>query len=401
MDFPRRDELLEAGLRELTTHPGSRITPDVARREGTDANALIAVGAAMTDEVVGQLIEVEAGQFLDSCRGKRLDQRLWDDYRLKRPGATPSQSSIRFRTTAAAAAPFSLPKGITVQTSTGIQFVTTQPDAYPINVTAGPVVPVRSTLAGKSQRALAGPVSIISQITGAPGDLRAELVAATSGGDDEMSDDEFREIGRQFYVNAQLGTLAAIEARAKRVPGVVTARTFEVLSSTGRPERFVLLVIGDRYTDQFADVDAVPPAYAQQSQLLAATVQSALRDTRGAGMGVEVIVGQVVLQYVRLDLRFTAGVNYDAVAYQARLAAFNYTNGLRPGQRWVYSDATAAIRRVAGIAPESAITSPVGDVVAKPLQILRTDMRLVTAGSVASDQPLITSVNPDAYVFGA
>jgi hypothetical protein len=43
------------------------------------------------------------------------------------------------------------------------------------------------------------------------------------------------------------------------------------------------------------------------------------------------------------------------------------------------------------------IASPIGDVVAKPLQVFRSSLANVTANSVQPDRPLTLSVNADSF----
>lgn len=386
MDFPNERELAEIGIREIVSTPGSQITVEVARTDGTDANILVHASAAMADEVVGQLVDLEAGTFLDSCKGQRLDRYLWDRYRLKRPGATPAFNSVFFSTTAAAAAGFTLPAGTLVQTPDGVQYTTVSNVAYPKGTGAGTGVycSARSVLAGSAQRTAASPsnpvpLSILSQISGMPTDLFALFDHASSGGADEMGDDEFRQMGRDFFANAVKGTIPAIEARAKQVNGVKTARAFEVLTPEGRPYRFVVLVISDAYSDAYADLTAQPPRYALQSQLLAQTVQQAMVDTRGAGTAVVVVHASTTLLPISMTLAFLAGVNYAAVAFAARVAIFNYTNSLRAGETWSYAAAEEALKAVQGLYwTGREIVSPSGDVVNTGSgRVLRTDLRLV------------------------
>jgi hypothetical protein len=45
------------------------------------------------------------------------------------------------------------------------------------------------------------------------------------------------------------------------------------------------------------------------------------------------------------------------------------------------------------------IISPVGDVIAKPLQVIRASLSLVSALSSQTDQPLATGINPDSYTL--
>ena len=397
MDFPTANEIAEIGIRELVSTPGSQITQAIARTDGTDANILVHSAKAMADEVIGQEITLEAGCFLDSCTGQKLDRWLWDRYRLKRPGAAPAFNSVLFATQSPSPVSFTIPTGTIVATQDGILYSTIADIPYPRGAGVGQAVPgvysaARSTLAGSSQRSTPQVLSLQTTVPGAPADLTVSFVVAASGGADEMDDDAFRQLGRDFFANAQKGTLGAIENRARQVPGVVTAKAFEVLTPTAVPYRFVVLVIGDAYTSTYAQLNALPPRYAIQSNLLALSVQQALLDTRGAGMGVRVTVGQVVLVPISMVLRFVAGVDYNAVALAARVAVFNYTNSLSGGDAWSYAAAEAALRQVQGLSwTGSEIVSPSGDIENGGSQMIRTDLQLVTQ---------LGGPNPDTLLNG-
>lgn len=399
-DFPGQNEFFDLGKREIITR-NAAISPEIVDREGSDANALVALAAAMADEVVTQLVGVEEGIFLDSARDEKLDRLLFDRYALRRPQASPSLGSVEFSTTAAAAQSFNIDAGTLLQSTEGVQFVTQVAFTFPQNTTGPHAVAVRSVLAGLTQRAKAGTItSILSKITNAPTGLAVTNSKATSGGDERQSNEAFREVGRLFWTTAQRGTLGALERRALQVAGVRKARAIEVLDALGRPARLVTLIIADAFTEQFATFSAVPPTYATQSQQLAVSVQNALSDTRAAGIYVQVLVAKVVLQAVRLDLKFVAGANIDDAAFRARVAVVNYTNERKPGETWSRVAAGDALKSVSGlIITGSEIASPVGDVVPKPLEVIRSSLQLVTAGSVQSDQVLTNTANPDAYVL--
>ena len=400
MDFPKQAELADIGIREVVTE-NPRIPLAVAQQPGTDVNTMVNVSAVMGDQVVGQITAVESGLFLASAKGQALDKYLFDRYGLLRPGATPALGSVSFSTTIPAVSPFTIPINTVLSTATGIQFLTVVATPYPIGSTGPVVVAVRSLQAGLNQRAGQGTITnIVGTIPGQPTDLRVTNPLATSGGDDQMGDVQFRTVGRNFFVNAGKGTLAAIAAAALRTPGVVRSNAYEVLDAVGRPARFVMLVIADKFTDQFANFTAVPPTYQTQSQQLALAVFQSLADVRAGGIYVQVMVAQVVPLAIQLSPTFRAGANVNQAAFNARVAAVNYTNGLNPGQTWSYEGCRKAIAQVTGIVVQpgdGTILSPVGDVVANPLQVIRTGLPAVRAGAIAPDSALVNSANPDAF----
>lgn len=408
MDLPKWGDLFAIGRDEILSRNG-KLTREAVEREGSDINVDVAASAAIGDECIGQLTKVSAGQFIDSAEKQALDRLLYDRYGLLRKSAAPAVGSVNFQirdasgNPAANPATFTIPSGTPLQTATGEQFVTTVDEVYLIGSIGPVVVAVRSVLAGSDQQAAPNTISSLTgQVTGSPASplvLTVNNPLATSGAADEESDPDFRSRGRAFFSTARRGTLAAIEQGALAVQGVLSATAFEVIDLMGRPARFVSLIIGDQYTDALAQLTSVPPAYATQSQVLAQNVFAALDDVRAAGIYVQVIVGQVVLQPVQLNLSFVAGIeDVDLVALEARSTVVMYTNALPPGIKWTRSGAQASLATVPGLAiTGNEIASPAGDVIPKPLQIIRTTLALCTAIAIQAGRTLVTTTNPDAF----
>lgn len=399
MTFPTRNDLFRAARDEILLK-NSLLSAQAVDRDGTDANLLIAAGAAMGDKVVGQLVAVAAGQFLDSATGQALDRLVWDRYGLVRKPAAPALVNLAFSTTTPIATAFSIPVGTIVATSDGIQFSTVVATSMSA-LSTGPVyIQATSLLAGADQQVKAGSVtSLVSQVAGAPSDLVVTNNAASAGAADRESDDQLRDRARRFWTTAQKGTIAAIETGALEVPGVVRAAALEVMDGNSRPGRWVLLTIADNFTDALANLNQTTPSYQTQSQALAATVFNALNEFRCAGIFVQAIVAQVALLQITLSLTFAAGVDTLAVANQARAAVGNYVNELDPGASFVPSEALARLRQVAGlVVTGNEIVSPAGTVVPRILQVLRTTSELI--GASASGLPISNTVDPDAVVLG-
>lgn len=397
MDFPSFDDLFRIARDEALVR-NTQLTQSVIDREGTDANAFVAASAAVGDEVIGQLTEVEAALFLDTAKGDKLTRLVFDRYQLLRKPASVALGSVTFSLPAPAPSSFAIPLNTRLQTPTGAQYLTTEAVTFPAG-SSGPVyVAIRSALAGLSQQAQIGTItSIIDTVPGAPAGLTVTNPVATAGADDEERDEELRARARLFFPSARRGTINAIVAAALAVQGVRTANAFEVLDALGRPAKGVTLAVSDAFTEQLVTVAPTPPAYQAQSQILAAAVQAGLYDARAAGIFVNVLVAQVVLQGVQLALSFQAGASVDLGALKARAAVVAYMNSLSPGAAFSRAAALNALRTV----PELFITgneiaSPAGDVVAQPLEVLRTTLGLVVAASVQPDQALQGSTNPDA-----
>jgi hypothetical protein len=399
-DFPTFNDYFRIA-RDETLLRNSKVSREAVEREGMDANILVAAVAATADEVTGQLATVEAGTFIDSAVGPALDRLAFDRYGLVRKPAAASQGTVQFRTTVVAPVTFTIPVGVSLSTSDGTEFITSDSVVF-LAGTLGPLAcGVRSSLAGANQNVKALAInSITGTITSAPTDLTVSNPFATAGAGDAETDPSLRDRARRFFSTVRRGTLGALEAAALGVAGVTTAKAFEVIDSLGRPARIVQLVISDAFAEQFINYDTVPARYEVQSQLLSTSVFNALADVRPAGVFVQVIVANVILQSFQLGLSFIAGTDVNTAALAARAAIVTYLNSLVPGAPFVYQDASAVLTSVAGLAPSgNVIVSPPGNVLAKPLQVLRTSLALVTAVSAQTDQPIITGTNPDAFTL--
>lgn len=399
-DIPSFSCLFRIG-RDEALAKNDKLSREAIERQGADANALMAAGAAMADEVGGQIADLAAALFLGSAVADNLDRLVFDRYGLTRKPATASIGSVEFSTVVASPTTFTIPTGVVLQTSEGLQFITTESGVFSVGTTGPVVLAVRSVLAGNDQDAKIGAInSIVTAITSQPTDLSATNIFATAGGDDVELDASLRERARRFFVAARRGTGPAIEAAALNVSGIKTATAFEVLDVVGRPVRLVQLVVADAFTEQFVAFDTVPPRFEIQSQAITTAVNEALADVRPFGTFVQVIVSNTVIQPVQLTLSFLAGANVNGAALQARAAVTNFMNALPPGAPLIIQELLDRLRLVPGLRfTGSEIASPAGDVIAAPLQVLRTTLGLVSALAAQTDTPIITGSNPDAFVL--
>src|SRR5262249_11491036 len=143
MDFPTQNDLVRTYKDEVLAQNG-KLTSDAVDRDGTDLNILANATGAMADEVVGQLVDVEAGLFLDSAKGKKLDRYVFDRYGIPRKAAAPALGSVEFTTTAVNPTPFTIPAGTLLSTSDGVQYATTGAALFASGTTGPLVVAVRS-----------------------------------------------------------------------------------------------------------------------------------------------------------------------------------------------------------------------------------------------------------------
>jgi len=397
-DLPTWNDLFRIGRDEVLMR-NARISRDAVERDGMDANVLVASAAAMGDEVVGQVADLQATLFLESARGAALDHYVFDRYGMVRKPASASIGSVQFSTLTASPATFPIPTGAVLQTSSGTQFITIESTIFGAGTTGPVTVMVRSVLAGSGLNAKIGAINnIVSSIAGAPSNIKINNPYATAGADDAESDDALRDRARRFFTTARRGTLAALESAALNVAGVRKASAIEILDAYGRPARFVQLVVSDAFTEQLVDYTVVPPRYQTQSQALSVAIQNALPDVRAGGIFVQVVVAVVIIQPIQLTLAFNAGADVNTAALQARAAAVNYTNSLAPGVTWLPSGVLSELQKVPGLQyTGNELLSPVGQVVPKPLQVIRTSLGLVSAVAAQTSTPLVTGSNPDAY----
>lgn len=395
MDAPTYQDLFRVG-RDAMLARNRQLTLSIVERPGTDYNALAHAMAMVADEVVAHNTIICSSNMLDSARGEKLTRYVFDKYGIVRKSASVSIGSVRFSSLQPATTPYTIPVGVKLVTTDGKQFITTSSASVTAG-SSGPVsVTVRSLLAGLDQQAQQNTIkSILDPIPNQPATLQVTNLLATSGADDEESDDDLRARARRYFETIRGGTMAAIEFKALSYPGIRRAKALEVLDALGRPAKSVQLILADAFTDTL--VNTANNAYEEQSQVLADAVYASLIDTRGAGIFVDVFLAQAVLQSVLLALNFTADADIESTALQARAAIVNYVNRLPPGTPFQIAFAIDALRVVPGlIVTGSEILSPVGNVLPATRQVLRTNMALVRATTLQPDRALQGTTNADS-----
>ena len=381
MDFPTQDELFLIGETEALAR-NSLITRDAAERAGTDVNALLAAPAAVGDECIGQLIQVQSGLFLSSAENAQLDQWVWDRYQILRKPASPAMVQVAFTSSTPLVSGLTIDIGTVLQTNDAKLFALTTPAYFPVG-SLGPVTAnAQSVLSGASQQIRSGTLTTITTaIEGATPTLAVTNLLASAGAGDEETSDAFRSRVRNFYSTTARGTLSAIEQAALGVPGVIGATAFEVTESNGIPARLVQLVVATSFTSQIIDTMTAPTTYPVQSNAINAQIQNALDNVRGCGIQVLVTLAEVVLQGVVLVLSFVAGADTQSVAAQSSAAVVSYINELAPGETLSVSTLTTLIEQTSGLVPTGhEIYAPSGDVVPTILQVIRTTSSLVSIG---------------------
>ena len=381
MDLPTRADLWRVAQDEaLRLNPALSLAE--INREGSDLNIAVAAGVAIGEQLVAQLARAIAGQNYGTARSQQLRRLVADRTggEVVAKAAAPALGSVDFSSALGASGNFLIPQGTQLQTPGGLVFVTTAPATYPAGG-HGPVsVPVRSVQAGASQQTPHDQIrSVLTALPGAPTDLAVTNPLATFGADDAEQDPQLVARARQFFPNARRGVLGALVNGALAVPGVRTAAAFEYVDPSGQPARAVELVVADAYTDALASLTAPPAGYAAQAATVASQIALSLDEYRAAGIPVLVRVAQVQLLQVNLALVVQSGADLLAVPARAQAAVVAVINALPPGATLTIDALVTALKAVAGLVRVSptSITSPVTDVAALPLQVLRTTPALV------------------------
>ncbi len=379
-DLPTFKDLRRIGQTEaLVRNP--RLSLDELNRVGSDLDNIISAGAAMADEVVGQLASLRADLFVGTARGAALDRLITDRYPdLLRKQAAPSFGYETFYFNPAVVSAFTIPEGVVLSTADGVQFITATSTSVPIGTTSIQV-PIRSVLAGASQKATAGKiVNLTTTISGAPAaGMTVSNVSATFGGEDRETDLDYAVRYRLHYLAARRATLGAIEQALLSVAGIVKVTVFENLDTLGRPIGYIQAVVADSYTEQFVTSSSVPATYASQLANLRTQLDQLLREWRAAGVGVVVVFAQVVIQPIRLSLSYVAGADEDAVRALVITSLVQMVNNLQPGAILTTDSIRDVLRRTSGIYYTGGeILSPIGNVVPLPGQVLRTSPTFTT-----------------------
>lgn len=382
MDLPSFATLFRIGKAEaLVRNP--RLTPEELERDGSDLNILVAAPAAMADECIAHIASVRKDLYVDTASGDALDRLITDRYPdLIRKQAAPSYGYVTFSFSPAVAGAFNIPDATVLSTADGVQFITVGAAAVSVGTTSK-TVPIRSILAGASQKASAEKINnIVSTISGAPtSGMTVTNVAATFGGEDKEKDADYAIRYKRRYLAARRATIGAIEQAIFEVPGIVKCTVFENLDSLGRPIGYVQAVIADSYTEQFVTSTTTPANYAAQLASLQVQIESLLREWRAAGVGVVIVFAQTIIQSVRVILSYVAGADQTSVNNIVLSKIVQHINNLRPGQTLLLSDLQRLVRTTSGVVyTGNEVISPIGDTVPLPGQVLRTSPTFTTIG---------------------
>jgi uncharacterized phage protein gp47/JayE len=367
MDIPSRADLFQIG-RSYVLDRATRIDPAKVDVQGSDVNVFVGSQSVVAYQLSKQLAYRTAALLLDSATGEDLDRLAWDRFQLLRKGASAALGTERFYRTSFALGAGNVPAGTVVRSGTGIEYTLITPALFGATQLDGALANVRASQAGKATQVGANALTIISNI-GSLFDptLQCNNDAACAGGEDPEDDDTFRNRIRAFWLTARRGILAAIEAGATSVPGVVSALAVESLNTYGQPARVVNLYISD--------------SSGVASQALAQQVEAALDDYRAAGIAVIVFTSLPQLVDVVLSLTFQGGVDTISLTNAVQAAVVEFVNSLPVNGTLYVGQLFSVLQRFAsaGLVPNlSSIVAPAGDLVPTLGQTLRTLPQNVT-----------------------
>lgn len=382
MDIPSHNDLFEKGRNEILIRNGD-IRADQADRDGADANILLHCGAAMAEEIVNEDVRTFNKLLVATATGADLDRLAMDRYGISRKAAAPATGTISLSRPTAAYGATVIAADSRFATADGTEFATLTAASFGIGA-LGPVsVDVQAVVAGADGNVSASTINrVISTL--ADSSITCMNGSRTAGGDEEETDDAFRQRIRKFYVSARRGTLQAIEAGALSVAGVRQAVASEVIDPSLSPARYVQIFIADK--DGYA------------STPLITAVEVALEEYRAAGIKVDVLGGAPTFQDVQIELAFPTGVNQSQIASDVRWAIVNAINALAPGETLLASSIVKAAMSVNN-AIIGSLLLPLGKVVPSDEQVIRTSYDRVQVVVVVTPGRIVQNTDR-ATAFG-
>lgn len=365
-DLPTRADLYAIG-RDYIRGRAKKIDPAIVDVAGSDANLFSGSTSFMAAQVVNQLGYASARMFLDGNFGDDLDRWAMDRYQLPRKGAAAARGHANFRRPTSALGAGNIPIGTRVGTLTGIEYITTEVAVFTALGTEAKAK-IRATQAGKATQIARGALGKFSlpQLIFDPS-ITVTNDAATAGGEEKEDDDLFKGRIRTFWRNARRGTLGAIEQGALAVPGVVSARTIEALTTGGLPARVVNLFIGD--------------SSGVASDALGEDVRVELEDWRAGGIAVLIYISAPLLVDITLRLRFRANVDTATLANDIRAAVVEFVNSLPVNGGLYVGELFSVLQRYVFdglVLDRDSIIIPVGDLIPSVGQTIRTTPQNVT-----------------------
>jgi uncharacterized phage protein gp47/JayE len=365
--LPTREDYFQIGARDVFARAqlrqkATRLSPQAVFTPGTDINIIIAAASAMGDEATRHLGLRIAALYLDSAEGEDLDRLVADRFSptVVRKQSAQAVVPLTFSRSIppSSGTPITFDVGRKFKTQNGLQYELVESASFALN-SSGPVTArAVASLSGEVGNVAEG---AINQFVDAPGDatILVTNLEPAAGGVDVETDASLRERARAFFLAARRGILSAIEFGALTVPGIASAVGEELIGPDGFPNGYVRLYIADKN--------------GQANTVLANAVRLALREYRGAGVPVAVVVSSPTFLNVAYQVGFQVGVDQQRAIQQLKTLTVNAMSVLAPNEALRSSMLMALARSVPGlIVPNTAIVNPLGDVFPDTGRTIRT-----------------------------
>lgn len=355
--------------------------------------------ATLTDDNIGSLIDVIGGAV--STAVSEIQEMTVDEFKktffdtANGPEVTGGPDDLETLAVDHFGDDFERPEG--AKASGTVTFSRPTNTFGNVNIPAGTVVKTPANAAGSSQRYeteadvlltnLTINASVTAQEIGTDGNAEPNTVtqiestlldssivvnnaSGFAGGEEPQGDDEYRETIRTLLQSLKGGTLAAIEAKAKSVPGVEFAKAVETLIYVKEWDIGGGVTVGDYFSIPRAKV-YIADANGNSSDSLVAAVVAALETVRAAGVRVTVIGGTALeLDWSGTIALNPSGPNYATLQTDPTMVVdvmVKYLSDFNPGQSFIRNSAKNYIMSVFGPSGTDDITNftnnaPIGDV---------------------------------------
>jgi hypothetical protein len=384
VEIKSAQELYDIGRAEAELRSDDRLSD---WNEGSIADIIVGVTMTLADEVINLMLDRYNKTYIDNAEGADLDRLGKDHWDLLRQGASKSTGTLTFSRASASAGDVLIVAGLTVRTDTQpdgsvIKFVTTEQQTM-----TGLTVDVAAECdtAGVIGNVDAGTISLISDALPDPS-ITVTNAAPFAGGQDAESDSEYRESIKDQARIIRGATRKAVEARARKVPGVANASIHEQYVAVRAWDEALSTPFGPVFK-MLKPTLFVSDSSGNASTAMKVAVRAAIEDTRAAGVYFRVDGGIKTDLTIVVEITFDAGASPDLEADATPIlqTLIEYVNALPAGALFDRSLAEAAVLAIWGPTGNGQLTdfqivTPVGDVQADENEYLRTDINLVTAG---------------------
>lgn len=289
------------------------------------------------------ILQVLAWTRAQTSTGSALDLWLGQFGFTRLPGVSAS-GSVTMGANVAPTSPVSIPAGTTVQTLTGVQFVTSSAATLAAGSTSVSV-PVTAVLSGTTGNVAAG--AIAQFVTAVPGiDTVTNPVAFTNGVDPE-SDSAVRSRFATYIASLQKGTRLAVTAALLGVQQGLTYNLVEFQTTGGVSASAYFYVVVN-------DGSGNPPSTLLQS------IYNAIDVVKAAGIQFNVYGPTAVTVNVGMTVTIAAGYQFSAVQSAIETAIGQYIAALPIGGTLYWSQLYAIAYGVAGVVEVTSMTANSG-----------------------------------------